>query len=397
MALFPRRPRWGAPDVSTDRSGARVGAAEGAPSVLVREGAGTALLQMIQGASSSFRTSRLAALQVPAFVDALKTYSHTIAGFGLRTYRGAEPIENQSVLVMPSSYLPYTSVMTRTVENLLMHDRAYWLVVERTWDGFPREIMVMDVDDVSDLTTHSTANQNSQFPPVDPFYYIGSPVPARDVVKFYGDGLGGWLTTGAAAINTAAALEAATLNYSEYPMPTVVLKNTGADLPAATVDTLLTAWEEARTNRATAYLNSAIEAKGMGWSARDLALVEARNESAIGIARIANLDPVWVGASVSGSSLTYSNRVDLYRQLLDISLRPVMDMITHRLSMPDVTPRGHAVRFDTSGFLRGNASDLADLVQKLVPLGVLTADEARTVIDINTLGLTPTSLVQMGG
>jgi len=370
---------------------------QGIDPVHVREGAGTALLQMIQGGSSSFRTSRLAALQVPAFVDALKTYSHTISGFGLRTYRGSEPIDTPSVLVMPSSYLPYTSVMARTIENLLLHDRAYWLVVDRTWDGFPREVQVMDVDDVSDLTTHSTANQNSQFPPVDPFYYIGVQVAARDVVKFYGDGLGGWLTTGAAAINTAAALEAATLNYSEYPMPTVVLKNTGADLPAATVDVLLTAWEEARTNRATAYLNSAIEAKGMGWSARDLALVEARNESAIGIARIANLDPVWVGASVTGSSLTYSNRVDLYRQLLDISLRPVMDMVTHRLSMPDVTPRGQAVRFDTSGFLRGNASDLADLVQKLVPLGVLTADEARLVIDVNTLGLTPTSLVTMGG
>ena len=135
----------------------------------------------------------------------------------------------------------------------------------------------------------------------------------------------------------------------------------------------------------------------MGWSARDLALVEARNESAIGIARIANLDPVWVGASVSGTSLTYSNRVDLFRQLLDISLRPVMDMLTHRLSMPDVTPRGHAVRFDTSGFLRGNATDLGNLVAQLVPLGILTADEARTVIDLNTLGLTPTSLVQLGG
>ena len=388
------RPRWTAH--ANARGLGRV-AAQGGPSVHVREGAGTALLQMIQGAGSSFRTNRLTALQVPAFVDALKTYSHTIAGFGLRTYRNGEPIETASVLVMPSPYLPYTSVIARTVENLLLHDRAYWLVISRTWDGFPREIQVMDVDDVSDLTTHSTANQNAQFPPVDPFYYIGTAVPARDVIKFYGDGLGGWLTTGAAAINTAAALEAATLNYSEYPMPTVVLKNTGADLPATTVDALLAAWEEARSNRATAYLNSAIEAKGMGWSARDLALVEARNESAIGIARIAHLDPVWVGASVSGSSLVYANRVDLYRQLLDISLRPVMDMITHRLSMPDVTPRGHAVRFDTSGFLRGNASDLADLVQKLVPLGVLTADEARTVIDLNTLGLTPTSLVQLGG
>jgi hypothetical protein len=288
---------------------------EGGPSVALREGAGTSLLAMIQGAGSSFRTSRAAALQVPAFVDAMKTYSHTIAGFPLRTYRGGEPIETAQVLVSPSSFLPYTSVIARTVENLLLHDRAYWLVVDRTWDGFPREVQVMDVDDVS------------------------RPDDALD----------------------------------REP-----------------------AWEEARSNRATAYLNSAIEAKGMGWSARDLALVEARNESAIGIARIANLDPVWVGASVSGTSLTYSNRVDLFRQLLDISLRPVMDMLTHRLSMPDVTPRGHAVRFDTSGFLRGNAADLGNLVAQLVPLGILTPDEARMVIDLNTLGLTPTSLVEMG-
>ena len=77
--------------------------------------------------------------------------------------------------------------------------------------------------------------------------------------------------------------------------------------------------------------------------------------------------------------------------------KQVFEYMRDRLSMPDVTPRGQAVRFDTSGFLRGTASDLADLVQKLVPLGVLTADEARLVIDVNTLGLTPTSLVQMGG
>jgi hypothetical protein len=54
------------------------------------------------------------------------------------------------------------------------------------------------------------------------------------------------------------------------------------------------------------------------------------------------------------------------------------------------------VRFDTSGFLRGNAADLGNLVAQLVPLGILTPDEARMVIDLNTLGLTPTSLVEMG-
>jgi hypothetical protein len=157
---------------------------EGGPSVALREGAGTSLLAMIQGAGSSFRTSRAAALQVPAFVDAMKTYSHTIAGFPMRTYRGGEPIETAQVLVSPSSYLPYTSVIARTVENLLLHDRAYWLVVDRTWDGFPREVQVMDVDDVSDLTTHSTANQNTPVPARRPvlLHRHGSPGPRRHQV-----------------------------------------------------------------------------------------------------------------------------------------------------------------------------------------------------------------------
>ncbi len=374
----------------------RIAAAETGPHV--RESGGTALLQLIQGSAGSFRVTRMTAMQVPAVVDALKTYAHTISAFGLRQYRYDEPVETAAFLNTPSPYLPYSAVIQRTVTDLLLWDRAYWYVSKRTWDNFPAEVQVMRVEDVSDSTQHQTTGIDpNAYPPVDPFYWLGNTIPARDVIKFYGDGMGGWLSNGATAINTAAALEAATLNYSEYPMPTVILKNTGADLPAAQVDLLLDAWEEARTNRASAYLNSSIEAKNMGWSARDLALVEARNESAIQIARLANLDPTWVGAAVAGSSMVYSNRVDLYRQLLDISLRPVMDNITHRLSMPDVTPRGHAVRFDTSGFLRGNAADLGALVSQLVPLDVLTPDEARQVIDLNTLGLTPTSIPQLGG
>lgn len=364
----------------------------------VRESGGTALLQLIQGTAGSFRVSRLTAMQVPALVDALKTYTHTISAFGLRQYRYDLPVETNPFLNMPSPYLPYTAVIQRTLSDLLLWDRAYWLVIRRTWDNFPAEIQIMRVEDVSDTTTtRTTGIDPNAYPPQDPFYWLGQPVPVRDVIKFYGDGNGGWLANGATAINTAAALEAATLNYSEYPMPTVILKNTGADLPADQVDDLLIAWEEARTNRASAYLNSTIDAKNMGWSARDLALVEARNESAVQIARLANLDPVWLGAGVSGSSVVYANRVDLYRQLLDTSLRPIMDLFTHRLSMPDVTPRGHAVRFDTSGFLRGNPTELGALVATLVPLNILTADEARMVMDLNTLGLTPTSLPQLGG
>ena len=328
------------------------------------------------------------ALQVPAFTNALKTYTHTISAFGLREYRYDQPVPIRSFLQTPSRVLPYAAVMTRTLTDLLMYDVAYWLVISRTWDGFPAEVKVMrfkDVVDSPEYYTGSVADQSQ--PPSDPFYYNGVQVPTKEVIKFYGSGEGGWLTTGATAINTAASLEAATILYSETPIPTVALKNSGADLPAHQVDLLLDAWEEARATRGTAYLSSSIDAQAMGFSARDVQLVEGKNLAATQIARNANLDPIWVGAGVPGSSLTYSSRVDLYRQLLDTALRPVMQLIEQRLSMPDVTPQGHIIKFDTTSFLRSNPLEIADLITKLLPTGVISEDEAKMILDLPTLGV----------
>ena len=369
-------------------------AAEG-PVPHVRESGANALANLI-GARESYLVSRATAMQVPAFVDAVKTYSHTISAFGLREYRGDDPIAARPFLNCPCRFLPYAGVMQRTVTDLLLFDRAYWRVTDRSWDGFPTSIEVMRVEDVNDLTVANTGIDPNTQPPSDPFYYLGNVIPTRDVIKFYGDGNGGWLRNGATAINIAAALEAATLMYSESPIPTVVLKNNGADLPADQVDALLEAWEDARAARSTAYLNSTIDTQTMGFSARDVQLVEGKMQSATAIARLANLDPIWVGAGVPGSSLTYANRNDLYRSLLDTSLRPIMDLISGRLSMPDIVPRTHAVRFDTTTFLRGDPNQIADLITKLMPLNILSEEEARLVLDLPTLGVMSYTLLPMG-
>lgn len=308
------------------------------------------------------------AFQVPALVKALKTYSHTISAFPLRQYVNGAQVVTRTFLMQPSKGTTYSAEMMRLVNDLLLHDRAYWRVIERTWDNFPAAIVRLPAIDV--------VESNGEV------LYKGSPVPLNQLIRFDGDGLGGWLKTGYTAITTAAALEDATFRYADAPLPSMILKNTGADLPADQVDAILDAWEQARQDRATAYLNSTLDAQPQGWNAAELQLVDAKNHAAIQIARMANLDPIWTGAGVPGSSLTYSNRVDLYRQLLDTGLTPVMNLITQRLSMNDVTPRGHTVTFDTSVFLRGNPADLASLVSTLLPLGIITTDEGRALMDL---------------
>ena len=331
--------------------------------------------------------SRSTALQVPALVKALQTYTAPISAFGLREYRSDQPIAARPLLLCPCSTLPYSAVISRTVTDLLLFDRAYWLVTDRDWQGYPTSVMVMRVEDVTDMYAGNTGIDPNVYPPSDPFYLLGNRVPTADVIKFYGDGTGGWLKTGAATINTAAALEAAVLMYAQSPVAQVVLKNTGADLPSEQVDALLEAWETARADHSTAYLNSTLEAHAMGINPSEMQLTAARNTAAIQIARLANLDPVWTGAGVPGTALVYSNRVDLYRQLLDTALTPVMRNISERLSMADVTPRGHTVRFDTTEFLRSNPTELAGLINTLLPLGVVSVEESRQILDLVQLGL----------
>ena len=350
----------------------------------VRDAASAAILTAIQR-DTGYRVALSTAMQVPAFVKAHKTYAHTIASFPLRETVGRNEVVPRLFLSEPSEDTTYWSTMTRLVADLLNYDVAYWRIRSRSWDGFPSSIERMPFTEVSPISSPPSSLDEYRQGAV---YWNGAFIPARDVIRFDGDGYGGWLSTGATAVNTAAALEAATMMYAEYPLPQIVLRNTGADLPAESVDALLDAWETARAARATAYVNSTITLDTMGWNAADLQLTEAKQNAAIQVARLANLDPTWVGAGVPGGSLTYSNRIDLYRQLVDLSLAPVMAAISQRLSANDITPRGHVVRFDTTTFLRGNPADMAALVAQLLPLAVITTDEARTLLDLPNLGVT---------
>ena len=347
--------------------------------------ASSQLLLSIQR-SQSYGVDLGTALQVPAFVKCLKTYTNTISAFPLKEYIGKDQVIARDLLVQPTRQTTYAALMGRTVQDLLLYGEAYWKVESRAWDGFPTEIVWMPYTQISFVPGPTTEAVMDPIPAFGTVYWNGVPVPPRDVIRFDGDGAGGWLTTMASSCNTAAALEAAALRYAEYPVPNVILKNSGADLPGAVVDDLLDAWETARTNRSTAYLNSTISTETIGgFSPNDMQLTAARDASALSIARQANLDAAWVNATQSGSSLTYTNRTDLYRQLLDLSLTPVMLQISQRLSMNDVTPRGHEVEFDTSVFLRGNPAEIAGLIATLRPLDVISIDEARELLDLPDL------------
>jgi HK97 family phage portal protein len=335
---------------------------------------------------SEFQSARaLLAMQVPAFNRGVRLISGTVAQLPLQewdTYNGARRRNN--FLAQPDPSHPYWVTMQRTVRDLVLYGSAHWQITSvSVTDGYPNAIRHLEHDKVSPIpgNDRSVYVDGVEKPVSNPG---GNALGAVEgmVIRFdgYNDGA---LITGVDVLTTALAQEAAARNYSEAPAPTQILKNTSNyELDDTEITELIAVYQSARQNSAVAYLNSGVDLTTFGYSAHELQLVEARNQSAIQIARLLNLDPFWVGAGVPGSALTYQNRVDMRQDLVDLTLSDYINPIEQRLSMPDVltTKYKNQARFDPSQFLRSNLEDRARIAIDLFTAGVIDQAEARTFV-----------------
>jgi HK97 family phage portal protein len=320
--------------------------------------------------------NELYAMQVPALARGVKLISGTVAQLPLEVYEGTCAVN----LRQPEPDRARWVTIQRTVQDLIMHGRAYWRWVSPT----AGEVAVLPASTVTEQADGTlTTSTGEVLQPSDP---TGPPIPGRVIIfTGFADGV---LLAGSDTIQTALALELATRTYAETPAPQAALQNTSNyELSDAEVDELLAGWKEARQNNATAYLNGGIELKTLGFDAVQTALVEQRNQSAIAVARLLNLDAMWVGASVGGSSLTYQNRVDARTDLYGLTLSDYILAIEQRLGMPDCG--GAVVAFSSSEFLRANLEARATMAIDLFTAGLATRDEARAFIaDEPTGGIT---------
>lgn len=200
-------------------------------------------------------------------------------------------------------------------------------------------------------------------------------VPVDAVVAFEA-AAGHWLRDGASSINTALLLEQAVRLYAQTPIPTTILKNTGPRKTPKQVEELLAIVEESRRKRSTAYVGRDLELDSFGFDANQIALVDARAQAILDIARLTGIPALYLSQGINGSSTYYSN---LTQQRIDLhsALQPFATAVEQRLSFDDITGEGSFVLVDFGPFLRIDPLMRAELYSKLIPLGVMTRDEAR--------------------
>ena len=332
---------------------------------------------------NTFRVDRSSAMQVPAVARARNIIAGTISTLGLNSYNmitGAK-VEGRKLLEQPDPALPLSVTMAWTVEDLLFHGRSFWQVLEvNPEDGRPTQARRIDptrVTFTTDLDTQEIVNG---------FYIEGGLLPATGVgslIMFSGidEGI---LNRGGRTISTALKLEEAVQRMASEPNPTMVIKNSGVDLPPEQVSSLLAQWKQARATRSTAYLSGPLDVTTFGYDAGQMQLTESRLNTAAEIARMCNI-PAWY-INAESASATYSNVSQERRSLVDFSLKPFMSAIEERLTMVDVTPRGQKVRFDLDDYLRGNPLEQIEVLERMIAAGLITVDEAREEMDLAPRG-----------
>lgn len=330
------------------------------------------------GVTSTFVTRR-EALSVPACARAKNIIVGTAASLELHVKRKFDQTRVEptpTIISQPDKNMPTAVVYGMTAENLLFHGVAYWQIKEiDPATGRPSQIRWIDaprVSQVLDSTGEIVIGYQLEAQRL-PDNGIGS------LIQFTGIDPDGVLNRGGRTLRTAAALERAVFNYAETPTPSVVLKaNVPMDSNKATA--ILTAWKQARQTKGTAFLSDNVDMQSVGFNAADLQLTEAREYLAKEIARLMNIPAYYLDASTN--TMTYSNVTAERRALLDFSLRPLLTAIEQRLSMDDITVSTQYVEYDLDDFLRGNPLERADVYSKLIPLGVLTVEEAREEEDL---------------
>jgi HK97 family phage prohead protease len=270
--------------------------------------------------------------------------------------------------------------IAQTVEDLLCEGIAWWRITKFAWTTYPENIERLDPATVS--RTPPPGRTPSLLPAgTDPRYGViyvdGQPVSGANVICFNSPNPA-WLTAGASAIRKAMLYDQAGMRYANNPRPMDYLSpsDDSEEVTDEEAEALLAQMQSARKQSAMVWVPKALKVNEVNSaSPADLQLAELSKQAGIDLANALGVDAEYLG--ISTTSRTYANDVDRRRARLNDILLPIMNAITERLSMGDVTPSGYKVSFDTHNFLLANPTERAAVNIQYLTAGVITEQEIR--------------------
>jgi len=324
--------------------------------------------------------SRETALSIPSVAACRNLIVGTVVQLELFKYRGDERLEPDALVSQPDPSTTLAATLGGTVDDLIFTGRAYWRVLERDAENYPRRARWTPVRDVTPKTTDTGGSYATLIG-----YEIAGVglVEPADVIRFDSP-IPGVLDVGGRTLAAALELEDAARRLASVELPAGTLKNEGSEVSEDEASEIVAGFQQARRESGIAFLQGiAYERESL--SAADLQLIEARANVATDVARLFSVPVAMIGASPSGnaSALLYSNLSQQLAIMVSGAVAPHLRTLELTLSAL-AYPRGTSVAFDVQTFLRSDPQAAADYAVGLFGAGVINQAEARSLLGISS-------------
>jgi len=324
------------------------------------------------------------ALQVSSVARCRNLVAGVISSIDLGLYKKStgEKLGTPVWLEQPDQRQPRSVTISATVDSLMFYAVAYWRVTSLyADDGRPSGFEWV----ANNRVTYTTNKYGTE---VQDYFVDGQLVPMSGIGSLvtFQSLLPGVLQSASTTIRAAWDVQKAAAVSAATPMATTILKNNGADLPESQIQGILAGWNSARRNRSTAYLTSTLSAENIGFSPKEMGYVDFSQYLATEISRAMNVPSYLISADMN-NSMTYQNILDGRKEFVAYSLQPYISAIEDRLSMNDITNSSNQVRFAVDDtFLRVDAKDRLDIIEKMLNLDLIDVDQARQMEQLTPLG-----------
>jgi HK97 family phage prohead protease len=338
-----------------------------------------AVISDMMGRGVAPRVGRLEALSVP-YIQRGRNLLCSISTLPLVQYGPDRRPVRSALLEQMDPDVPNVVHLAQTVEDLVFEGVAWWRVIGFGWDMFPVSVRRVDPGSVSvdPPTGRSPAPLPSGLDPREPGVYIdGAFVPAAQVIRFDSPNPA-LLKVCGRTVRRAILLDRTASMYAEDPraMDYFTPAENADPIDDDAAEDIVDAWRIAKRKRSTAYVPAALKYNTVqSPTPADLQLADLQRQAGLELANGLGVDPEDLG--ISTTSRTYANDVDRRRDRVNDVLQPYMRAITDRLSMPDVTPRGHTVRFSLDDYMRSNPTERWATYDVAMRLGVKSREEVR--------------------
>lgn len=322
---------------------------------------------------------RLEALSVPA-VQRGRNMLCSIATLPLVQLNQRNEVQDNPLFRQIDPDVPNVVTLAQTIEDLVMEATSYWLVTARDFDGFPMTARHLDHASVTFRRTATglPAPLPSGEDPRGAVPYVDGVASSWSELIRFDSPNPGVLKHDGRVVRRAIALDKAAAMYADDPRPLDYFTPGEGAEPLTEPEELsfLAKWKAARKARATAFIPTSVKYNSVDSpSPQELQLVELQRQVWLELANAFGLDPEDLG--VSTTSRTYTNAIDRRRDRINDVYAPYMRAITDRLSMGDVTRRGHRVQFDLNDYLKSNPTEQASVDKAYLDMGVIGVEEIR--------------------